>query len=502
MSKNTGSNRISALKRLSKPSSLNNMNRGQSIGSKNSSVQDARDLLQSRNKVSFDARQLLSRQSSKILTKTIIRNNLLSNKKDIGSNDGKMVVITGLEDMKMKDGRLIPTTTMGSSEVEKKKKIFAVGPSTYVTIRNNNNNNNDNNTASSTQSTGKISLTKTIKNPFVRTQDDIQPSQTANSLLSLYDRKVAVSFVNDKCQKIPQSSQVIATSSSSSSSLSIQQYHQPPIVKRLHDASIQTTPSSSSSSRSPIRMSSHRRHPSTTIDDEDRVSHQTIDDDLYEPSVKRTASSARKTTTTSTTTTTTDKEMQGSSIVLPTGSVKRTSAGVPISSRITSNTSTVSKPTSTIQSNSTPGTILVTNLQPSVTEEDVIELFGEIGRINEITTLSQGCVQIIYAKREHGEQAVAKYHNRLLDGQFMYVSLQQLSSYSTIQNSKKTHNDEQPTKENGASNISTSTADQPLKLNSTNNTAKKIVIDPAFIRQALFHPTNSTANPVQFQVKL
>ncbi|CAF4804422.1 unnamed protein product [Rotaria socialis] len=244
MSKNTGSNRISALKRLSKPSSLNNMNRGQSIGSKNSSVQDARDLLQSRNKVSFDARQLLSRQSSKILTKTIIRNNLLSNKKDIGSNDGKMVVITGLEDMKMKDGRLIPTTTMGSSEVEKKKKIFAVGPST------------------------------------------------------------------------------------------------------------------------------------------------------------------------------------------------------------------------------------------------------------------QGCVQIIYAKREHGEQAVAKYHNRLLDGQFMYVSLQQLSSYSTIQNSKKTHNDEQPTKENGASNISTSTADQPLKLNSTNNTAKKIVIDPAFIRQALFHPTNSTANPVQFQVKL
>ncbi|CAF5108098.1 unnamed protein product, partial [Rotaria socialis] len=49
---------------------------------------------------------------------------------------------------------------MGSSEVEKKKKIFAVGPSTYVTIRNNNNNNNDNNTVSSTQSTGKISLTK------------------------------------------------------------------------------------------------------------------------------------------------------------------------------------------------------------------------------------------------------------------------------------------------------------------------------------------------------
>ncbi|CAF4565261.1 unnamed protein product, partial [Rotaria magnacalcarata] len=33
--------------------------------------------------------------------------------------------------------------------------------------------------------------------------------------------------------------------------------------------------------------------------------------------------------------------MQGSSIALPTGSVKRASAGVPISSRITSNTPTI-----------------------------------------------------------------------------------------------------------------------------------------------------------------
>ncbi len=34
-------------------------------------------------------------------------------------------------------------------------------------------------------------------------------------------------------------------------------------------------------------------------------------------------------------------------------------------------------------------------------------------------------------KKENAKQAVANYHNRLLDGRLMYVSLQQPSSYST-----------------------------------------------------------------------
>lgn len=75
------------------------------------------------------------------------------------------------------------------------------------------------------------------------------------------------------------------------------------------------------------------------------------------------------------------------------------------------------------------------------------ELFGDIGPIKQITTLSQGCVQIIYDKREDAEQAVVKYHNRLLDGQLMYVSLQQPSSYSTKQSSKTKTNSEQVKKD-------------------------------------------------------
>lgn len=100
------------------------------------------------------------------------------------------------------------------------------------------------------------------------------------------------------------------------------------------------TASTSTSSRSPIRMNSNRRHTSIATDDEDRISRQTNDDDVdddefYEPPVKRTSASARKTTTT------TEKTQQSVSTSVSTGSVKRTSTGVPVSSRIASNTSTV-----------------------------------------------------------------------------------------------------------------------------------------------------------------
>jgi hypothetical protein len=71
------------------------------------------------------------------------------------------------------------------------------------------------------------------------------------------------------------------------------------------------------------------------MDDEDHRTTQTIDDDLYEPPVKRTTSSTRKTTTT------TDREQQALSTGASTGSVKRTSTGAPVSSRIASSISTV-----------------------------------------------------------------------------------------------------------------------------------------------------------------
>lgn len=76
-------------------------------------------------------------------------------------------------------------------------------------------------------------------------------------------------------------------------------------------------------------------------------------------------------------------------------------------------------------------------------------MFGQIGRIAEIKTLSEGCLRINYAKREHAEQAVAKYHNRLLDGQFMYVSRQQTASQPAPPISKPKSVIQQPTKDSG-----------------------------------------------------
>jgi hypothetical protein len=101
-----GNNRVSALKRLGNSSSINNPNRRQFIGTKNSSVNDARELLVNRNKTSFDARQLLSRQTSDVVPKNItVRKNLLQNKEQT-DNNGKMVVVTGLKDMKIRDGKV------------------------------------------------------------------------------------------------------------------------------------------------------------------------------------------------------------------------------------------------------------------------------------------------------------------------------------------------------------------------------------------------------------
>lgn len=147
-----------------------------------------------------------------------------------------------------------------------------------------------------------------------------------------------ISFVNDQYQKTPKPPQIATTPIASSPLLLSHHRDSPPLIKRLHDASIQTT-SPSSSSRSPIRMSSHRRPPpppTSEITEYDHFTNRTIEDDLYEPPVKRTTAITRKPATT-----TTDKDQQFLSTVAPTGSMKRTSTGTPVVSKPTSSISIV-----------------------------------------------------------------------------------------------------------------------------------------------------------------
>ncbi len=67
-----GTNRISALKRLSKPTTMNNNIHQRLSAPTTPIVTDARQLLTNRNKPVFDARQLLSRQSSKTNNNSLI----------------------------------------------------------------------------------------------------------------------------------------------------------------------------------------------------------------------------------------------------------------------------------------------------------------------------------------------------------------------------------------------------------------------------------------------
>ncbi|CAF2515827.1 unnamed protein product [Rotaria sp. Silwood2] len=414
-----------ALERLSKPTPKNNNNNKQIhqrlSAPTNHMITDARQLLTNRTTPIFDARQLLSRQSSGASnTSVIIRKDIVQTEEEDDEQDDdqqKLEVISILNK--------------------------APKNNTFLAVQN-------------PKSTESISFTKTIKNTSFQREDDAHQFQTSNTQVFSSDKKVAISFVKDQSRKRPKSPSPTSTSPSPSP---------PPRIRRLHDVSIQTI-HPSSVSRSPIQINSHRRH----LDEHN---------DHHESPIKRISS--RNTTI--------DTEQQDLSTLLK-NSLKRMPKNASDYIR------TKEKPS--IQSNSDATTVLVTNLQSSVTEDDVTELFSEVGHIDEIITLSRGCVQIVYSKPEHAEEAVAKYHNRLLDGQLIYVSLQQPSSYAT-KSSKNSSSSRYSKSTTSKDNRSSQSINENEYSKSDSN---KIVIDPTFMRQALFYPSNNTKNPVQFQVKL
>ncbi|KAL8587430.1 hypothetical protein ACOMHN_062163 [Nucella lapillus] len=67
--------------------------------------------------------------------------------------------------------------------------------------------------------------------------------------------------------------------------------------------------------------------------------------------------------------------------------------------------------------------MLVTNLHATVTQDDIIELFGAIGPLKRANILSKGQAEVAYIHREHAVLALKKYHNRELDGQPMFVKV-------------------------------------------------------------------------------
>jgi len=63
--------------------------------------------------------------------------------------------------------------------------------------------------------------------------------------------------------------------------------------------------------------------------------------------------------------------------------------------------------------------IVVSNLQASVTEDDIKELFEDIGQLLSAKLVRSGVAEVIYKNLKDAQKAVDTYHNRQLDGQPM-----------------------------------------------------------------------------------
>lgn len=63
--------------------------------------------------------------------------------------------------------------------------------------------------------------------------------------------------------------------------------------------------------------------------------------------------------------------------------------------------------------------VVVSNLQESVTQEDIVELFGDIGALKRARLVEPGVAEVVFVKMSDAAKAVEIYHNRQLDGKPM-----------------------------------------------------------------------------------
>lgn len=67
--------------------------------------------------------------------------------------------------------------------------------------------------------------------------------------------------------------------------------------------------------------------------------------------------------------------------------------------------------------------IVLSNLQTSVTYEDIVELFGDVGALRRVRVNTPGQAEVTFVNHEDAEKAVEIYHNRQLDGKPMKCTL-------------------------------------------------------------------------------
>merc|ERR1719489_215184 len=63
--------------------------------------------------------------------------------------------------------------------------------------------------------------------------------------------------------------------------------------------------------------------------------------------------------------------------------------------------------------------VVVSNLQASVSKEDLFELFGDVGALKRVKVSTPGSAEVVFVERADAQKAVEIYHNRQLDGKAM-----------------------------------------------------------------------------------
>ena len=68
--------------------------------------------------------------------------------------------------------------------------------------------------------------------------------------------------------------------------------------------------------------------------------------------------------------------------------------------------------------------VVVSNLEESVTQEDINELFSDVGNVRNVRMAGKGVAEVVFARREHAEKAIDVYDKRQLDGRVMKLHIE------------------------------------------------------------------------------
>ncbi|CAH8570312.1 unnamed protein product [Heterobilharzia americana] len=146
----------------------------------------------------------------------------------------------------------------------------------------------------------------------------------------------------------------------------------------------------------------------------------------------------------------------------------------------------------------------IRNLQPSVTLDDVFELFSSVGSLRLCTVTRPGQAEVIYNHSSDALEAIERYNGRELDGRPMRVTL--TTPISDLPNERDNANRmASRLGPNYARKQTESQAKQVIR-ESLNRSGIPIEVDADVVRKALFNVSSSgsiqSRRPVDFSVSL